>query len=255
MKCDVVIKTWFNDLGWLNYCLRFLARNWLAKDSRTIVLADENCRPVIETWHLTKEEVFYVKPWADGYSHAMVTKTTADEYSDAELILLLDSDVMVTKALTPEALMSNGRPIIRYLDYDTFETQFPHAPWRKVVQSLFLTNPLFYYTFVPALYWRSSFQAMRRYLARLHHRNFLDLTFSDVPFKPENFGHHPISFADHESMGFYCRLAEPERYVFKPNSDRFRYWGKAYHSWTEWNDKTQVELERLLCEILIKPPR
>ena len=250
MKCDVVIKTWFNDLCWLRYCLRFLAKNWLANNSRTIILADEDCREEIQSWSLTDEEVFYVQPWADGYSHAMVTKTTADEYSDAELVMLLDSDVMLTEPSYPELMMEGGRPVIRFLDYETFLKQYPHAPWRQVVQKLFLTNPLLYYTFVPALYWRSSFQAMRRHLARLHHRNFLDLTYSDVPFYPENFGSHPISFADHESLGFYCQLAEPNHYVFKPYSEHYSEqlpsWGKQYHSWTQWNEETEAELEKLL---------
>jgi hypothetical protein len=244
VKCDVVIKTWLNDLGWLGYCLRFLANNWLAADSRIIVLADEDCRPTIETWALKREEVFYIRPWADGYSHAMVTKTTADEYSDAELILLLDSDVMLTEPTSPESMMENGRPIIRFTDYDTFEKKHPHAPWRRIVQKLFLTDPLLYYTYLPALYWRSSFQGMRRYLARLHHRNFLDLVYSNVPFKPENFCDHPISFADHEALGLYCQLAEPDHYVFRQH-EFYRSWTQ-YHSWTQWSDKTQAELENLL---------
>lgn len=248
MRCDIVIKTWFNDLGWLKYSLRFLAKNWLATDSRTIVLADEDCRDTIEAWGLTRVDVFYVRPWSDGYTHAMVTKTTADEYSDADLILLWDSDVMMTNPLSLKSMMENGLPILRFTDYNSFEKEYPHAPWRKVVRRLFLTEPVFYYTFLPALYWRSSFQAMRRYLARLHHRNFLDLTYSNVPFYPERFNSHPITFADHEALGFYCRLAERKRYVFKPETERFDCWGKQYHSWTQWNEKTRSELENALAK-------
>jgi thymidylate synthase len=81
----------------------------------------------------------------------------------------------------------------------------------------------------------------------LHHLNFFDLTRSEVPFAPENFGDHPISFADHEAMGFYCQLAEPNHYVFKPYSELRASWGKQYHSWTEWNEKTRDQLENLLA--------
>jgi hypothetical protein len=89
---------------------------------------------------------------------------------------------------------------------------------------------------------------MRRHLARLHRRNFLDLTYSGVPFYPEKFSTHPISFADHESLGFYCQLAEPNHYVFKPYSEQSLSWGDQYHSWTQWSEKTKSELESLLAK-------
>ena len=62
-------------------------------------------------------EFYYVKPWPDGYTFQMYTKMTADDFSDAELIILWDSDVMLTGPANLGWLYWDRRPIIEYQEW------------------------------------------------------------------------------------------------------------------------------------------
>src|SRR5215469_5008456 len=67
MRTDVIVKTWWNDLCWVSYALKFLLKNWKEPNSNFIVLADENCHKVIKTWGFPSSvKYYYFRPWPDG---------------------------------------------------------------------------------------------------------------------------------------------------------------------------------------------
>jgi hypothetical protein len=50
---------------------------------------------------------------------------------------------------------------------------------------------------------------------------------------------------EHNVLGFYARLHEPQRYHFMPMQERS--WPvRQYHSWTQWSAERQNEFEAML---------
>src|SRR5689334_9835830 len=100
MRADIVIASYRKDLPWLKYNLQFLAKNWKEPDSRIIVRLDEDCREVVDEWkdpvfHNPRILYFYVTPWRDSYHFHMFLKMTSELYTDSELIICVDSDVIL----------------------------------------------------------------------------------------------------------------------------------------------------------------
>ena len=66
LSCDVIVKTWYNDLSFCSYALRFLERNWIEPDSHIVVLANEDCKAVTSTWGFSdRVKYHFFKPWPD----------------------------------------------------------------------------------------------------------------------------------------------------------------------------------------------
>src|SRR5260370_4306806 len=118
MRCDVLIKTWWNDLCWVSYALRFLERNWLEPNSQIIVLAEPNCREVIQRWGFTSRvKYFYCHPWPDGNQFQNYLTLLADHFSDAELFAVFDSDTMLLEPMRALDQMQDDKPIIYFRPY------------------------------------------------------------------------------------------------------------------------------------------
>ena len=107
----IFIKTWFNDLEWLTYCLCSIRK--YAPQYKVVIVADDNCKKVIDSWNLTKEKVYYVRPTMDGYIYQQWIKLKAFEFVDTEWVMFLDSDCILT-----ETLEFDGVSTILYTPYD-----------------------------------------------------------------------------------------------------------------------------------------
>lgn len=252
MRVSIFIKSWKADLGWLRYCLRFLATNWAEKRSDVVVMLDEDCRGIdlgeYEGLYLHR---VYTRPWGDGYSHAMYCKACADKYCMGDAIALLDSDTMLLKR-TDASVFFEELPIIPYITYEEHFAAFAHSPWQKVTERVMKMRPANHYMPVmPILYWAQTFHDLRRYIVEQHNaNNFEEVVRSDEPFDPAKFAEHPISFVDYDCLGFYAATFEPQRYVFRhlKMDEAYNSPFKQFHSWTEWNEETPKILDRCLAE-------
>src|SRR5271154_4072200 len=101
MRCDVIVKTWYNDLSFLSYALRFLDRNWKEPDSQIIILANSDCHPVIATWGFPTDrfKFYYLDPWIDTNQFQCYITLLADNFSDADLFAFFDSDTMLVRPM------------------------------------------------------------------------------------------------------------------------------------------------------------
>lgn len=61
-----------------------------------------------------------------------ITKMTANRYTDADMIVHVDSDCVFTKETRPEQLRRNGRPIMYYAPYQYFYEHNFNMPWQTV---------------------------------------------------------------------------------------------------------------------------
>jgi FkbM family methyltransferase len=250
MRCDILLKTWFGDLCWISYALRFLERNWLQADSEIIVLAEPRCEQIIESWGFSSRvKYFYCHPWPDGNQHQCYLTLLADHFSDAELFAVFDSDTMLLEPMRAANQMEDGKPIIYFRPYDDSAPSMAQKMWGPLMEYWLRVKPQAdYMQRFPFLYWASTIAAVRRLITARTGYNLVDSLYSDTPYNPANFGQHPFKFCEHNVIGFYAALHEPDRYVLRPVTQAPNWPVKQYHSWTDWSPERQAEFDRILTE-------
>jgi hypothetical protein len=77
-----------------------------------------DCKEIVDHWGFTNVTYIYAKPWPDGYHFAMFEKLCADNYTDTELIMLLDSDHLLLEPVPIENFFWENKPVIRYREWD-----------------------------------------------------------------------------------------------------------------------------------------
>jgi hypothetical protein len=245
MIADIVMVSHKPDLPWLSYSLRLILKYWKER-GRIIVRLDENCREIVEKWPLDVE-FYYVKPWPDGYTFQMYQKMTADDFSDADLIILWDSDLMLTASADLSLLVDRCVPIIEYQEWDEAVTHSERI-WRgptSLMMGIDLDRE--YMCGVPFIYWRETFSKCRNQIARTHRRSFYDCIYSDTPFSAATFMTHPMKLADFEALGLTAAAFESDCYIFRHNKDRPKDWPwKLYWSHGGLTPEIRAELDALL---------
>lgn len=258
MRCDVIIKSWWNDLSFLSYALRFLERNWREPDSKIIVLANSDCRSVIETWGFSRKwfSFYYVDPWPDGNQFQCYLTLLYDHFSDADLFVVFDSDCMLTRPMQLSDRMVDGRPIIYYeprmgkLEGD--DRVVAHRLWFPIMEYWVGQKPPADYMFsFPFVYRAETIRAVRRLVTKKTGKGLLESLYSDVPFNPAKFTDHPFKFCEHNVISFYAAVHEAELYHFRDintigDEERANWEVKQYHSWSQWSAELQNELEAKL---------
>lgn len=260
MKCDILIRTWKPDLPWLAYCLKFLRKNWREHSSGIVIVANEDCAPEMtgimapgaDPNYWRGERVYYVKPWPDTSSFKCYLTLLADEFSDAELIMFLDSDHMLVRPAMLADFMEENCPVIYYrelAEMDDPTGRMAAKLWPPIMERYLGRAPTRdYMQLFPILYWTDSITSVRRLVAQRTGRSVHDALFSGTHFDVTRFGYHPHTFCEFNVLGFWCDLHEPKRYRFRaatPGGAQEKV--LVYHSWTQWNKDTQKELEKLLA--------
>jgi hypothetical protein len=216
MRADIVIVSHLPDLQWLLYNVQLLCKFWREPDSQIIVRLEEDCRAHVEQWAPNPRIHYrYVDSWGDGYTFQMYQKMIADDFTDAELIILVDSDAMLCQAASLVDLLENGKPIIYYLDWPKADP-IAHKVWRgptSRVMGMDLDRD--YMVTMPFVFWRDTFSGTRRRIVNVTGQGFFESVYSETPFKAENFLQHPMRFADYEALGLYAAKCQADRYVVK----------------------------------------
>ena len=171
----------------------------------------------------------------------------SDDFSNADLLLLLDSDCMLLEPTKLSDIMEDGKPVVQYLEWSE---QHPVAEkkWRwctSKVLGMDVDRELM--ICMPCLFWRETFLHTRQQIVNATGKGFFDAVYSDVPFKASNFLDHPNTFADYEALGCYATKREPERYVLQHRDAAKRPWPfKLYWSHGGLSPEIQQFLEEKL---------
>jgi len=121
MKTDLFIKTCRKDLPWLKYCLISIEK--YAEDfRRTVIVIEEKDRIYLETLltDLKLKKVYEVRttnmphtdkdyPHGIGYQWQMAVKLSWTDYTDADVIIITDSDTIFTSTVNPDTWKSDGK--------------------------------------------------------------------------------------------------------------------------------------------------
>lgn len=112
---DIFIKTYPADYEWLGYCLRSIDK--FARGFRRVVIVapDHELKEIFAGIVISEGAPYHqieVRPeyGADGYLSQQVFKLYADTFTDADYIMHMDCDCILTEPVTPETFMRDGKP-------------------------------------------------------------------------------------------------------------------------------------------------
>lgn len=114
MTTDIFVKTHSGDSEYHKYCMASIEK-FCTGFRATVVIDGEHPR---------------------GYMDQMVKKCYADTYTDADYILITDSDTLFNQPVTPEAFMVNGKPFWLYTPWTPEMLAHPGtATWKRVMEA------------------------------------------------------------------------------------------------------------------------
>jgi hypothetical protein len=250
MTVDVVYITYRKDLSWICYSMQLLYKH-LRGAFGVIVRAEENCKDVINTWGLPVK-YYYTEPWSDGYAFAMYQKLIADQYSQADVIMLLDSDHILLEPAHIDDFLDQGKPIVRYRNWDedpndsdlTVGQRIWSPPIERTMGMQLDKN---YMVGPPFMFWRETFTGVRTRVEEVTGLPFHDAIYSDAHYDYKKFLQHPMKFCDYEALGLYAAKFEPDRYVLKPHLRGAPWPFRVYWSHGDWTPNLQAKLDALLA--------
>jgi len=120
---DIFIRTYSRDAEYHRYCMQSIAK--FCKGFRqTVVVHRDDANQKI------------------GYLAQQVTKLTAYKHTDADIVLITDSDTLVHEPVTPESFMREGKPIWMVTPWnDELRAHEGLMTWYRVMQEFFGEDP------------------------------------------------------------------------------------------------------------------
>jgi hypothetical protein len=177
----------------------------------------------------------------------MYQKLVADLHTDAELIILVDSDLMLFEPLYLNDIIVNGKIPIYYLPWE--ESREAEKVWRAPTSRLMgLDLHADLMTGSPFPFWRSTFGKVREHIETVNKMSYGEAVYSTTPFTTSGFHAHPMRWSDYEAMNLYASTHEPDRYMLRNQHDRPHPWPwRLYWSRGDWSANLQNEFDRRLA--------
>lgn len=110
--CDILIKSYPPDYERLRYCLRAIDK-FASGFRRVVVVIPDDPEVIGFGMGMSNPDCRTVRVPESGcgYLFQNACKANAHEYSDADFILFIDSDTVLTRPVTPETFMRDGKPL------------------------------------------------------------------------------------------------------------------------------------------------
>ena len=225
----IFIKTWINDLDWLQFCLRSIAK--YAPSFNVVIVADNNCKKIINGWGLTREKVVYVNPTFDGYLYQQLVKLRAFDYTDDEYILFIDSDCIFTDNVDKDFFIKDGKIDLLMTPYEDIpEVMF----WKEITDK--------------AILYDVEFEFMRRNGLAYHRNTLIDLwgkyshNFFNLLKTAKN-----RQFSEFNLIGAYAYKYDQEKYNFINTRDNIPYHPiRQFWSWGGITKEVTSEVNKYL---------
>ena len=171
---DIFIKTCLHDAAYHKYCLASINK-YCTGFRNTVVVEGEHPR---------------------GYLHQQVVKLHADQHTDADFILVTDSDTLFTEPVTPESFMCDGKPIWLYTPWTKEMLDHPGtAAWKACMETfLGLPSPGEMMRRQPFMFPRKVLPSIREFCTKKHGVSLEDYIMSKK------------SFSEWNCLALYCWL-------------------------------------------------
>lgn len=139
-SCDIFIKTRQHDYPWLEWCLKSAEK--FASGFRGIELLTESNEGRYCGGHAffhSKYTTSHLRGREPGYLWQQSCKLYADQYTDAEWILYMDSDCVFTRPVSPSNFIKDGKPIWLYTPLD--QARPDQHVWAPVMEKFLGKKP------------------------------------------------------------------------------------------------------------------
>lgn len=231
---DILLVTYVNDFIWANYCVRSLQK--YAKGFRNVILVtddDGNTVPESITSIMPMKVVYMKQPdvfppqlkHRPGYLWQQYLKLNWTEYTDADAVLVIDSDEMITKDLTPSDFRDEyGRWRWFYRNWEFADSAIV---WKEPTQELLRFEPE-YEAMCCSLFMfeRNTTYRFIEYLKEIHGASCLWDVFFRYDLK---------LFSEFNAYGSYVNKFDNEKVYYKVvnNTDPTKYCNQNVHrSWS-----------------------
>jgi hypothetical protein len=172
---DILIRTYFRDFRWLSLCLRAISAH--VEGHRDIVVV----MPPSSLERLPRDHAAFGRSvriltcgeYADDYLGQQITKLTADAFTDADHVAIVDSDCICHAPCSLQTLLfEGGRPVMRYRG----RSRRPESDgWRACIADFHgASTPFDPVTASPWLYPANLFAELRATACRRHHMSIDD---------------------------------------------------------------------------------
>jgi hypothetical protein len=248
MPTDIFIKTYHGDFCWLDGCLKSI-KKFCSGFRDVVIVSDDGKLLPPKLLEILPVKVFYV-PITDkfpenmavgvGYAWQQNIKLEWYKYTDADMVIVVDSDEMFTSQVTPEHFMTNGK--LNW--WARTWAEVPECKFHKPSTDLILQTDTPYETMIFPVFplHRQTTIECIQYLCKLH-----DVScFWDIILK-----HNLKHISEYNIFGNYINLLKPPVYNLRLDlTNAFNYHAiKVDWSWGGLTPENIKEREKILsCE-------
>jgi hypothetical protein len=250
MSIDIFIKTYHKDFVWLEYCLKSIRKN--ARGFRNVVVVTDDGHKLDEKLlNILPIQVFYV-PLPEktptfvehglGYLWQQYIKLTWYNYSDADEVLILDSDEMLSQPTTPDNFKTNGK-------YNWFFREWKYSGngicWKKSTEFIFKEEALYDAMCLTGfIFQKETSIAFRNHILKLHEIDDLWSLFIKYNLQ---------TASEFNLFGTFIYLYGRVEYqtIILGEDDLKKYFNSTIHkewSWGGLTEEIKAEKEKLLNE-------
>jgi hypothetical protein len=238
-KIDIFIKTYEKDFKWLQFCLESI--NKFVYNINNIIIAIpqydyDKFNEILNIKHLhnISNNIKYIvtNDYGDTYLYQQYIKMTSYQYSDADLIMFVDSDVIFKEETNIYDLFIENKPIIYYTPYQHVGIAIC---WKQPT-SQFIGEEQHY-------------EFMRRNCL-IYFRDTISTIHIQYPNLEEIIMSSSIGFSEFNAIGAWAFKNEKDRYTFINSREVAPKPQKYIQFWspTNINDQDLKEINRILYD-------
>lgn len=206
---DIFIRSYRGDFKWLRYCMESLRKRatgfnkiFVVVPERDFKILQAQARVIGLSCGDIPVELGACPNYANDYLGQQVTKMTAWKYTEAEEVVFVDSDVVVTQPITPDSFRKGNKLFF----YKTRYTLIPHEHggfWKAITEkAIGFPVEYEYMRRLPLAYRVDTLKNVCEYMRGLNH-----------PVESYIIGQPNREFSEFNAIGAYIDRFEKDKYT------------------------------------------
>ncbi len=188
---EIFIVSYWKDAEWLGWCLRSI-KKFASGFSGVTVVAPTEKSDVIRGHcdALGAKFKSFEEKEGKGFLHHLALICSADQFTDSDLVLHMDSDTIFVEPVTPEDYLVDGKPVLLIEEYERFRTKHKEVFYWKEGTELALGRECKYESMRrhPAVHYRWLYPIVRQRVEEAQKRPFLEFMLAGQNAWPQNRG-------------------------------------------------------------------
>ena len=240
-KTEILYVTFNRDLGWIEYSLQSLAIHASGFSGIKVVVPTYDIERFLylEQKYSKPDCPLLIKSFLEypgkGFVHHLAMKCCADVFcKDADYVLHLDPDCVISEAFTPDSYIIDCKPVLLIEPYEAIDKAEDHSlPGRRLWKAVTETALRFeckHETMCrhPSIHYRWLYPALRQYMELIHQTPFIDFVLRQKNSFQQGFGefntlgsyalHNHISDYHIVDRGFNGKANDPHELLFQLRS-------------------------------------